>query len=218
MGHSDQAGLMDRMYRTQRHFYDITRKYYLLGRDRLLETLPSRPGARILEVGCGTGRNLLRLHRQAPGSRLYGIDISDAMLATARRKLARRGLSEIRLARCAAEALAPDAPFADGGPYDIIYFSYTLSMIPSWPAALQAALDSLGTDGALHVVDFWDQADLPGWFRSLLQRWLGWFHVHPRPDLLQRLQELGRAPGVTLDLEPLYRRYAYLARLEMAPG
>ena len=31
----DQAEQMDRMYRYQRHIYDLTRKYYLLGRDRI---------------------------------------------------------------------------------------------------------------------------------------------------------------------------------------
>ena len=30
---SDAAALMDRMYRHQRHIYDLTRKFYLLGRD-----------------------------------------------------------------------------------------------------------------------------------------------------------------------------------------
>ncbi|MEI7861219.1 MAG: hypothetical protein WCJ21_01255, partial [Planctomycetota bacterium] len=34
---SDQAVAMDRMYRMTRHIYDITRRYYLLGRDRMLE-------------------------------------------------------------------------------------------------------------------------------------------------------------------------------------
>ena len=30
---SGHAGHMDAIYRSQRHFYDLTRKYYLLGRD-----------------------------------------------------------------------------------------------------------------------------------------------------------------------------------------
>ena len=33
---SNHAQLMDRIYRFQRFFYDATRKYYLLGRDRLI--------------------------------------------------------------------------------------------------------------------------------------------------------------------------------------
>ena len=47
--HRRHADLMDRIYRRQRHVYDATRKYYLLGRDRLIErpgAAGRRPGAR----------------------------------------------------------------------------------------------------------------------------------------------------------------------------
>src|SRR5258705_12381745 len=53
--------LMDKAYRRQRHFYDLTRKYYLLGRDRLLRQLNAKPGERVIEIGCGTARNLIRI-------------------------------------------------------------------------------------------------------------------------------------------------------------
>ncbi len=52
----DHGGLMDRVYRRQRHFYDATRKYYLLGRDPMIAGLKPPPGAAVLEIGCGTGR------------------------------------------------------------------------------------------------------------------------------------------------------------------
>ena len=55
----NHAALMDRVYRRQRHIYDFTRKYYLFGRDRLIDAMQPKPGARILEVGCGTARNLI---------------------------------------------------------------------------------------------------------------------------------------------------------------
>ena len=42
-GH-DQAVAMDNMYRFTRHIYDLTRRYYLLGRDQLLEELVTGPG------------------------------------------------------------------------------------------------------------------------------------------------------------------------------
>ncbi|MHC2296968.1 ubiquinone/menaquinone biosynthesis C-methylase UbiE [Rhizobium mongolense] len=50
------ANLMDGMYRYQRHIYDLTRKYYLLGRDRTIRNLDIAEGGTLLEVGCGTGR------------------------------------------------------------------------------------------------------------------------------------------------------------------
>ena len=59
MGDAAGAALMDRLYRRQRHFYDVTRKHYLLGRDRLIDGLAPPSGGRVLEIGCGTARNLV---------------------------------------------------------------------------------------------------------------------------------------------------------------
>ena len=53
------AALMDKVYRRQRHIYNLTRKYYLLGRDRLVRQLRARPPERVVEIGCGTARNLI---------------------------------------------------------------------------------------------------------------------------------------------------------------
>ena len=85
----DHGRLMDRVYRRQRHFYDLTRRYYLLGRDRLIENLAPPPDATVLEVGCGTGRNLVCAARRHPQAEFFGVDISREMLATARRAAAR---------------------------------------------------------------------------------------------------------------------------------
>ncbi len=80
---------MDRMYRLQRYFYDLTRKYYLLGRDRLLDEMDVSDGETVLEVGCGTARNLIILAKRRPTANLYGLDASNAMLETARAKIDR---------------------------------------------------------------------------------------------------------------------------------
>ena len=58
--------LMDRIYWRQRHIYDLTRKYYLLGRDDLIDAVAARANGPVLEIGCGTGRNLIRLARLRP--------------------------------------------------------------------------------------------------------------------------------------------------------
>src|SRR5262245_52345412 len=84
-----EAALMDRIYRRQRHVYDFTRKYYLLGRDDLIERLAPPPDGRVLEIGCGTARNLIAAARRWPQARFYGIDISGEMLVTARQLVGR---------------------------------------------------------------------------------------------------------------------------------
>ena len=75
---SDAAALMDRMYRRQRHVYDLSRKFYLLGRDEAIARLRPAPRDKVLEIGCGTGRNLVRAAQVYPQARLFGLDVSRA--------------------------------------------------------------------------------------------------------------------------------------------
>jgi S-adenosylmethionine-diacylgycerolhomoserine-N-methlytransferase len=190
------ADLMDRLYRRQRHVYDFTRKYYLLGRDRLIDRLAPPPGGRVLEIGCGTARNLVSAARVHPGAAFFGIDISQEMLVTARRVVVRAGLaSHIRLARADATSFDPDVLF-DVPAFSRVYFSYSLSMIPAWPAALEKALACLAPAGEIHIVDFGGQERLPQWFRAGLRRWLEHFHVHPRDQLEAELVRLRAIPTV----------------------
>jgi S-adenosylmethionine-diacylgycerolhomoserine-N-methlytransferase len=203
---------MDRMYRLQRYIYDLTRKYYLLGRDRLLRELEAPAGGRVLEIGCGTARNLIFLARRRPDLACYGLDASNAMLATAAGKVARAGLADrITLRVCLAEELDAARTFGLAQPFDAAFFSYSLSMIPTWEQAIAAALANLPAGAPLYVVDFWDQGGWPGWFRRLLKGWLDLFHVHFRPELLEHLRELAARGAGTLTIEPVAGRYAYLA-------
>lgn len=52
--------------------------------DFLLSLYPLAPGARILDVGCGTGRHSIELAKR--GFRVTGLDFSPAMLSEARKK------------------------------------------------------------------------------------------------------------------------------------
>ncbi len=92
--------------------------------------------------------------------------------------------------------------------------SYALSMIPPWRQVLAHAASLIGPRGSLCLVDFGDQAGMPTWFRVLLFRWLGWFHVSARTDLKPELEQLAARAGLELRIRDLYRGYACLARLE----
>jgi S-adenosylmethionine-diacylgycerolhomoserine-N-methlytransferase len=210
---ADAAIRMDRQYRWQRHIYDVTRLPYLLGRDRLIRELDLPQGGDVLEIGCGTGRNLIRIARTYPGRACFGIDVSQAMLATARRSIISAGLTDrIRLAH--ADAVTADPAQLFGRPFfDRVMISYALSMIPPWRQVLAHAATLLAPRGALCVVDFGDQSALPGWFRDLLFRWLAWFHVSPRLDLPRELEQLAHAADLQLRICDLYRGYACLAKL-----
>jgi S-adenosylmethionine-diacylgycerolhomoserine-N-methlytransferase len=169
---------MDQVYRGQRHIYDATRKYFLFGRDKLIAGLNVRPGAAVLELACGTGRNLAAVGRQWPGVSLCGLDISSEMLRSAEAKL--RG--EAQLARGDATRFDPLGLF-DRDRFDAIVLSYALSMIPDWRGVIDQALGLLTPGGSLHIIDFGDLGGMPLPLRIGLRAWLARFHVEPRADL-----------------------------------
>jgi S-adenosylmethionine-diacylgycerolhomoserine-N-methlytransferase len=203
----DHSDLMDRIYRHQRYIYDITRKYYLFGRDRMIRELALKPGDRLVEIGCGTARNLVKIARRYPEAQLFGLDASHEMLKSAAHTVARAGLAHrITLAHGYAEKLSP-AMFGETEPFGGCLFSYSLSMIPYWRAAINAASRNLVTGGHIHIVDFGDLTGLGGVARAAMLGWLRLFHVAPREELLARLEQ---EPGAVLRFLP--GRYAFLFR------
>lgn len=204
---------MDRMYRWTRHVYDATRKYYLLGRDQMLDEIAARSASAVLEVGCGTARNLHYLSKRAPQHTLYGMDASHEMLDTARRSLQRGHLSgRITLAHGLAGDVTPKMMGREK-PFDVVFFSYVLSMIPEHQPAVEAALASLRSGGRMYVVDFWDQGDLPCPCARLLQGWLAMFDVRFRPGVIDTLCQMDGAGTAETRIHSVARRYAYLAEV-----
>jgi S-adenosylmethionine-diacylgycerolhomoserine-N-methlytransferase len=208
---SDAAALMDRMYRRQRHIYDLSRKFYLLGRDEAIARLRPAPSDKVLEIGCGTGRNLIKLALTYPQARLFGLDVSQEMLATAAASTARAGFaSRISLAQADATAFDPRKLFGCAS-FERVMISYALSMISPWREALGGALDVVAPGGSLEIVDFGDCAGLPRPFKAGLRRWLAAFDVTPREDLSDALEALSAERGMTCEIESWFRGYAILA-------
>ena len=209
----DATALMNRMYRRQRHIYDATRRYYLLGRDQLIAGLRPAAGANVLEIGSGTGRNLIQAARYYPDATFFGIDVSTEMLTSAIAAIRRNGLNgQIRVAHGDATAFDP-RPIFGIACFDRVMISYSLSMIPNWQAVLERAASSLEHGGSLHIVDFGNQHGLPRIARSLLRRWLAMFDVTPRDDLEAALKRLADAHGARLRFERPFRGYAQYAVL-----
>jgi|ERR1700722_14342901 S-adenosylmethionine-diacylgycerolhomoserine-N-methlytransferase len=209
---------MNRMYRRQRHFYDGTRRYYLLGRDQLIAGLQPGADANVLEIGCGTGRNLVlaaQLHRRA---RFFGVDVSTEMLTSAITAISRAGLTgQVRVAHGDGTVFDPRVLF--GIPrFDHVMISYSLSMIPDWLRVLENAVTRLKPGGRLHVVDFGGQERLPQIARTLLRRWLAMFDVAPRDDLESVLSAMADTSGASLKFERPFRGYAQYAVLTFPPG
>ncbi len=211
---TDAFEKMDKMYRRQRYFYDLTRKYYLLGRDKLIEKMNVADGENVLEVGCGTGRNLIILARKFPNSRFYGLDASAEMLKTAQAKVDAENLKNINLKTALADDFDYRKTFGLENPFDTIYFSYSISIIPTWQETIENALANLKSGRSVYIVDFYDQKDLPAWFRRILEIWLKQFHVKYPKELLPHLENLETQDLGKLSVNSIYKSYAFIAELQ----
>ena len=212
-GGADQKGQMEAIYGFHRHIYDFTRKFYLFGRDRLIRRLDPPAGGTVLEVGCGTARNLIVAAKRYRNARFFGFDISEAMLDTARKSVARHGLSDrIKLAEGDAGAFDVQALFG-AAQVDRVFMSYTLSMIPPWQEAIELGAKALASGGTLHIIDFGQYERLPRLLKRLHFKSLNDFHVFPRRELPAVLRRIAEEQGLTLEFAPLYRGYAWSAVL-----
>ena len=209
---------MDRIYGLQRHIYDFTRPLILPGRNRLLDGIEMPPRGRLLEVGCGTARNIARLARRFPEASFVGLDASREMLRTAARRMARRGLSaRVALRHGLAQDLAGGLSGDADRPFDAVVLSYTLSMIEEPEAVLDGAMGCIVPGGKLHIVDFWSASRWPAVVRRALAAWMGLFGVAHRPAVERWLQARGKAVA---EFHVLLGGYAFLARVvrEDCPG
>jgi ubiquinone/menaquinone biosynthesis C-methylase UbiE len=117
-------------------------------RRRAAELTAVRPGDHVLEIGCGTGRNL-RFLSEAAGrnGRVYGVDLSQGMLDKAREMCAQHGLSNVTLAH--ADALEYRAP----QPLDGVLFGLSYNTMPNHRAVLQHAISQLRPGGRVVIMD-----------------------------------------------------------------
>jgi S-adenosylmethionine-diacylgycerolhomoserine-N-methlytransferase len=171
-GRPDAAAL-SAFYGPQARHYDRFRERLLQGRAELIARLPLFEHARIVELGGGTGRNAEFFG--AARDRVEALEIVDvcAPLLDEARARARR-MPRLRVVEADATTYRPDRPV------DVVYFSYALTMIPDWRAAIANAIAMLKPGGTLGVVDFHVSAaqPAPGCIRhSALTRcfWPFWF-------------------------------------------
>lgn len=173
------AASMDRKYRIQRFAYNATRRYFLLGRNEAIAKLDLQSARHVIEIGCGTGRNIELMQKASPSLAIDAIDISSAMLQSAEARVGRN--ANVRLARADAGTFEPEAVFGRRH-YDAVLMSYTLSMIPDWRAALARGLAAVAPGGRLVIADFGDFAGF-GALKETAKRALARHQAPPRENL-----------------------------------
>lgn len=164
----DSPSVRQRYNRLAR-FFVFFEWFFLLPRGirrRAVRRLELKPGARVLEVGCGTGRNLTHLV-QAVGAagHVYGVDLSEGMLREAEGLCARAGWRNVTLIQAdAADYVLPE-------PVDGVIFSLSYAVIPQHREALRRAWEQLRPGGRVVIMD----AKLPsGLLGKLLRPFVVW--------------------------------------------
>lgn len=186
-----------------RHAYDRLAPWYeaLAGaseaplRRATLARLAPAPGEGVLEVGCGTGSLLLPLARAVgEGGEVVAVDLSEGMLAEARRRLdGQPEAARIRLVSADATSL----PF-DAGTFDAVLATFTLELfdIPEIPRVLAEARRVLRPTGRLAVASLSDEGGIAA-MRGLYaaaHRWFErWADCRPIPTV-RLLAEAGFHP------------------------
>lgn len=185
------AERLESFYSAQAAGYDDFRRRLLQGREELFRMLPAPERGSWLDMGGGTGGNLEFLgDRLARLAHVSVVDLAPSLLTVARRRIAERGWTNVEAVEADVTTLAPSR-----GPADVVTFSYSLTMIPDWFAAIDRAYELLKPGGTIGVVDFYvsrkhaaaERTRHPWSTRTFWPAWFGHDNVHPSPDHLPYL-------------------------------
>ncbi len=144
------------LYRRRAKHYDITANlYYLIGfreqayRRKAVQALNLQRGDIVVEIGCGTGLNFSLLQNYVrPEGKIIGVDLTDAMLEQARRRVKENKWLNVELAQS-------DAPeFQFPGKVDGILSTFAITLVPEFDKVIQAGSKSLSAGKKLAILDF----------------------------------------------------------------
>ncbi|HEU5160348.1 MAG TPA: methyltransferase domain-containing protein [Streptosporangiaceae bacterium] len=173
MGEHDRArARVVAVYRRSAPRYDLTAElYYLLGvrqrtlRRRAVEALRLRPGDTVAEVGCGTGLNFPLLQAAiGPGGRIVGVDLTDAMVARARRRVDAHGWRNVTVVQGDA------ARFRFPAGVNAILSTFALSLVPECAEVIAHGCAALAPGGRWAVLDTNLPSGPPRWLARALVR------------------------------------------------
>jgi ubiquinone/menaquinone biosynthesis C-methylase UbiE len=179
-------------------------------RGRLLEAAEIGEGARVLDLGCGTGSLVVMLKRRHPSARVSAIDPDPKALARARAKV-ERARAEVAFEQGFADAL----PYQDGA-FDRVLSSLMLHHLTGSEKdeALRESFRVLAPGGTLHVLDFTESRR--GGLHALAQRLHGG-HSAGDDALGAGLAERMRAAGF-VDVAELEQTRTLAGRISLHRG
>lgn len=153
----DQAQLLDQFYSSQAHIYDKTREILLQGRQECLRLaishLEKKKELVWIDIGGGTGRNIEYMDEISSISKnfkaVYLVDLSESLCEIAKKRFSHKKWDNVHIILSDACSFDTDYKYAD-----LITFSYSLSMIPTFNAAIDHAEGKLSSSGIIACADF----------------------------------------------------------------
>lgn len=173
------AERLDSFYSGQADAYDSFRERLLHGRQEMIDAVEFPAGGTWIDMGAGTGENAERVDGERLGalSKVYQVDLSTSLLAVAKARAEQNGWANVEPVEFDATKFVPASGL---GSVDVVTFSYSLTMIPDWFAALEHAFALLKPGGQIGVVDFYVGRKYPAeglkqhsWFTRSF--WPVWF-------------------------------------------
>ncbi|MDO4425373.1 MAG: class I SAM-dependent methyltransferase [Planctomycetia bacterium] len=146
------AERLDSFYSGQASGYDDFRKRFLIGRSEMMHAAAQNAGKDLIwvDMGGGTGANLENIRDLIPElKKVYVVDLASSLLKVTNDRIEKNGWTNVEAVEADATKFTPAEGYAD-----IVTFSYSLTMIPDWYAALENAMRILRPGGTLGVVDF----------------------------------------------------------------
>ncbi len=128
-----------------------------------VKRLDLKRGDLVVDIGCGTGLNFPWLQEAiGPEGRIIGVDLTDAMLEQARRRVAKAGWKNVELVQ------ADAASYAFPAQVNGMLATFALTFIPQAQLVIQNGCRALAPSGRWVVLDMAWPAAWPVWFHPLL--------------------------------------------------
>lgn len=125
-------------------------------RSRVMRQLGLGATSAVLDVACGTGLNFDYLQRAVRGTgRIVGLDNSAKTLELARRRIGRRGWSNVELVEVSSADYRPEERF------DAAVCTFAIDIIPRWQETIDMMVDAVRPGGRLGIIGFRESARLP---------------------------------------------------------